>query len=259
MRLMPIGPAMKSLIRSMQLSSIIAKRASASGCVLGGFESDCDRSRDKRGNVISLIDAHHPNTIYRRTFGVTALEFYRDRKFAVLAQKWSSPVTSIMIQTAGNSARRVHLEECLRECLVTACADVKKRALPNTWQSSDFVVRETSSPDDLLPNPRGGIRGLVVASRSCRLPSYQHHASMALFRPEGGAAPTSPPSLPKRDDGEGTTRLTSASIAAGFIDCWRHGQEAFFSLNRFGCRLARFAGDDGDSPGRPLRLSVRPA
>jgi len=73
--------------------------------------------------------------------------------------------------------------------------------------------------------------GLVVASRSCRLPSYstpRQHGPVQTRR--WGGAEHRPPSLPKRDDGEGTHEVDFGFDRRRFYQLLRHGQEAFCSL-----------------------------
>jgi len=81
MRLMPIGPAMKSLIRK---HAIVLDNRKTSISIEDAFWEALKAIATARAtsvaNVISLIDAHHPNTNLSSAIRLTALEFYRDRK-----------------------------------------------------------------------------------------------------------------------------------------------------------------------------------
>ena len=72
---------MKSLIRK---HAIVINGRKTSISIEDAFWDSLNEIASARGtsvaNVISLIDAHHPNTNLSSAIRVTALEFYRDRK-----------------------------------------------------------------------------------------------------------------------------------------------------------------------------------
>ena len=72
---------MKSLIRK---HTVVINSRKTSITVEDAFWEALQEIATARGtsvaNVISLIDAHHPNTNLSSAIRVTALEFYRDRK-----------------------------------------------------------------------------------------------------------------------------------------------------------------------------------